>query len=403
MGKLNLDTTVRRIFKSYEVNREDWRRPHLGASIVGKECERSVWYAFRWAQDPGFPGRILRLFNTGEREEERLTSDLINAGVIVHEADQSTGQQFKVIGLDGHLGGSMDGAGKGFVEAPDSWHVLEYKTSSDYAFKKLEKEGCFSAKPEHYYQMMIYMGGAGLKRAAYLVRNKNTDDLYLEFIKFNAGEYSKIMNRAKRIIQAENPPERAGEFISKIPCKWCNYNEMCLGYKKKAPVMRLPEFNCRTCAHSEPILFDPDQKPTVSMRKDEDHEGVWACHAKGGNLDEDQQRSGCELHLFHPHLLEPLTTLDGEWADHHVNGVQMSVSYKHKSESTFNLINHIDTDRGRARLKTIGSRVELEGGLSEDEANTIMGDWIVGSSKELAGKIIDLSGDYPTIKIKDDQ
>lgn len=298
----------------------------------------------------------------------------------------------------------MDGAAKGFVEAPDSWHVLEYKTSSDFAFKRLDKLGCLGAKPEHYYQMMVYMGGAGLKRAAYLVRNKNTDDLYLEFIKFNAGEYNKIMERAKRIIQAENPPERVGEHISKMPCKWCNYNDLCLGYRKKKPTMTLPEFNCRTCAHSEPILIDPDQKPTVSMRTNfESKGGPWACHAMGRDMTPERQRSGCELHLFHPHLLEPLNTVDGEWSEHHINGIQMSVSYTKDEGSTFNLINHISTDEGKARLRVIGSRLEMSQGLSEDEANTIMGGWIVGTSEELAGRVISLDGDQPIIISGDEE
>ena len=37
---------------------------HLGASIIGKDCERALWYDFRWVTRWAFTGRMLRLFDT---------------------------------------------------------------------------------------------------------------------------------------------------------------------------------------------------------------------------------------------------------------------------------------------------------------------------------------------------
>ena len=56
------------IFAAYEADRDDGFRPHLGASQIGKSCERALWYDFRWATSARFPGRILRLFETGQLE-----------------------------------------------------------------------------------------------------------------------------------------------------------------------------------------------------------------------------------------------------------------------------------------------------------------------------------------------
>src|SRR5688572_4793950 len=59
-------------------------RWHLGASIIGHECSRYLWFSFRWcARDEGEAtkrdanshanlGRKLRLFNRGHREEARF-------------------------------------------------------------------------------------------------------------------------------------------------------------------------------------------------------------------------------------------------------------------------------------------------------------------------------------------
>ena len=36
-------------------------RSHMGASGIGKDCARAIWYSFRWFTRPQFEGRILRL------------------------------------------------------------------------------------------------------------------------------------------------------------------------------------------------------------------------------------------------------------------------------------------------------------------------------------------------------
>jgi hypothetical protein len=36
------------IFAAYEAEAGDGFREHLGASLIGKDCERALWYDFRW-------------------------------------------------------------------------------------------------------------------------------------------------------------------------------------------------------------------------------------------------------------------------------------------------------------------------------------------------------------------
>ena len=54
------------IYAAYEKDSGDGFRAHLGASIIGKECERALWYDFRWVTQAKLPGRLLRLFETGQ-------------------------------------------------------------------------------------------------------------------------------------------------------------------------------------------------------------------------------------------------------------------------------------------------------------------------------------------------
>ena len=254
--------TVKAIFDHYEQSNpvESQFRGHLGASVIGKPCDREIWYVFNWAVSSNFTGRLYRLFETGEREEERLVRNLRDVGVEVHEVDPNTGDQFRALGFGGHFGGSFDGVAKGLKEAPKTWHVLEFKTASSWAFDRIKKLGCLAEKPEHFAQMQIYMGAAGLKDAFYLVRNKNNEELYSERIKFKSAVYNELLRKAERIIFSRKPPARNE---SDSNCKYCRAKDVCIGrhepYRKHMKHYKLAARNCRTCLHVKPVDSLPDQ------------------------------------------------------------------------------------------------------------------------------------------------
>ena len=97
------------IFTGYEMDASEGFRTHLGASLIGKACERALWYDFRWTTKAKFPGRVLRLFETGHLAEARLVQNLRRTGATVLEVDPETGRQFRVQAHGGHFGGSLDG------------------------------------------------------------------------------------------------------------------------------------------------------------------------------------------------------------------------------------------------------------------------------------------------------
>ena len=122
--------TLTAIYASYEARQGDGFRDHLGASIIGKSCARALWYDFRWVTPSRHSGRLLRLFETGQLEEDRMVRNLRATGATVLEVDPDTGRQFRVEAHGGHFGGSLDGVALGLLEAPKTWHVLEFKTHS---------------------------------------------------------------------------------------------------------------------------------------------------------------------------------------------------------------------------------------------------------------------------------
>lgn len=65
-------------------------RGHLGASQIGRPCAREIWYGFRWAAPKAFDGRMLRLFATGFKYEDRFEAVLGAIGITVEQIDPAT-------------------------------------------------------------------------------------------------------------------------------------------------------------------------------------------------------------------------------------------------------------------------------------------------------------------------
>lgn len=255
------------------------RRGYIGASSIGNPCERHLFYQFRMAHEPEqFTGRMLRLFDTGHAEEVRMIAWLRMAGVDVQDVDPETGEQWEVEALDGHFKGHLDGILTGLLEAPKTAHLLECKTHNAKSFAQLKKHGVAVAKPEHVAQMQVYMHLKSLTRAAYLAKNKDTDELYLERIHYDQAHALQLLAKAERIRDANDAPERIGTADS-FACKFCASHALC---HEGAPALR----NCRTCMHSA-----------------WDKEGCWHCLRHDRELTVEDQHAGCPNHLYLPSLV----------------------------------------------------------------------------------------------------
>lgn len=281
-----LHSTAAAIYRSYEEDAKTGNRPHLGASLIGHPCERFLWMTFRWVDEKKFDGRMLRLFKAGQDFEPRIVAELRRIGVEVHDVGPD-GKQWQVSSIGGHFGGSMDGAARGFAEAPKTWCVVEFKTHNGKSFAELTKNGVQKAKPQHYAQMTVYMGETGMERAMYIAENKDTSELYTEWIHFDPVEFAKLKARAERVINASEPPLRVSNDPSWFVCKMCQFHAHCHG--EMAPAV-----NCRTCAHSTPF---PDGE-----------DGEWICQAKVNTITLETQRTGCDQHRYIPILLERFAT-----------------------------------------------------------------------------------------------
>lgn len=278
--------TLTAIYADYEARQGDGFRDHLGASIIGKSCARSLWYDFRWVTPSRHSGRLLRLFETGQLEEDRLVRNLRVTGATVLEVDPETGRQFRVEAHGGHFGGSLDGVATGLLEAPKTWHVLEFKTHGLKSFKELSAKGVVVAKPQHTAQMQIYMHLTGITRALYVAVCKDSDALHIERVEADSAMAERLLEKAGRIIFAQQPPMRISEDPAWFECRFCDHHALC--HERGGAAV-----NCRSCLHSTPI------------------EGGWHCARHDRMLSALEQRAACTRHLFIPDLV-PGEVIDAE-------------------------------------------------------------------------------------------
>lgn len=276
------NSTIKAIVQHYEDHQDDGFRAHLGGSLIGRLCDRALWYTFHWCTTVRHSGQLLRLFQTGHLAEERFVADLRSVGITVFETDPATGEQFRVSACNGHFGGSFDGVGQGFMEAPKTWHLIEMKTHNEKSFNTLVKKGVREAKPEHFAQMQVYMYLADpkLTRAFYIAVNKNTDELYGERVRLDPAIGKACLDRASAIIDSDWPTNKISDDPSWYLCKFCDHHAICHG-------QTAPAVNCRTCLHSTPI-----------------EDGEWRCARHDMEIPLSVQKNGCDAHLYNPYLLE---------------------------------------------------------------------------------------------------
>lgn len=260
---------------------EDGFRSHLGASVIGKNCARSIWYDWRWARKPRFSARMIRLFNRGHLEEARFIASLLTIGCQVYQQD-ANGNQYRISHVGGHFGGSGDGIVVGLPDLPPGTAALsEFKTHGEKSFIKLQKEGVYGAKFEHYVQMNIYMRKMGLMYALYGAVNKNTDEYHMEIVTLDPLIADQFLDRGTQIIWLQRPPDRINNASPGLfECRYCDNKGICFD---NAPMVH----NCRTCRFSTPL-----------------EDGRWMCrnplYAIGRPdtfLDKEQQLVGCDLHI----------------------------------------------------------------------------------------------------------
>lgn len=253
-------------------------RSHLGASLIGRECKRYLWYVFRWCLHEKTTGRQQRLFNRGHREEARFIEWLEGIGFKVWFENRDEGPnekgefpQYRISDVMGHFGGSLDG----IAVLPERYGIaepvlLEFKTNGTGAgFNKLADDGMPIAKPEHFAQTSTYGKKYNFRYCVYLNINKNDDSLHIEVVKLNHNLGEQMIMKAEQIIMSQTAPARLSDNPTFHKCGYCHMKEVC----HKGAVV---EVNCRSCSFARPV-----------------ENAEWFCEVHNGNIPKDFIAKAC--------------------------------------------------------------------------------------------------------------
>jgi hypothetical protein len=270
-------------------------RKHLGASLIGRDCKRYLWYVFRWCKHVVTTGRQQRLFNRGHREEARFiewlegigfkiwfedydsdplfyepidgryyfrsqlpVDDLTEAACVPCGHDRAHIARAKLQGLEfkqyrisdamGHFGGSLDG----IAQFPPHWGIdeavlAEFKTSgTGKKFDNLAVNKMPVEKKEHFAQTSTYGFKYGFRFVLYLCINKNDDSLHVELAKLDHRLGEQMIAKSKLIIGSQTPPPRLSDNPTFMDCRICDMKDICHEGKTI-------ERNCRSCVNAVPV------------------------------------------------------------------------------------------------------------------------------------------------------
>lgn len=271
------DKIAQLIYAAYEKAAKTFDGYRIPVGMANGNCDRAIWYAFHWASvNIPHDGKMLRLFKTGQNEEERVIRDLEMIGISVY------GKQDEIIMASGHMRGKIDGKCIGIPDNEHEVHLLEAKTVSAKNMRKLKAVKVELFKPEYYGQCQLGMLAFDLPKCLFVAVCKDTDEIHTEIVEFDKYAAAGLLARMIRIVERPNPPARMCKDREDFCGRFCKQKEVCF-------FDVAPRKNCRTCLHSTP--------------ETKDEKGTWSCARNGVDLSYGDQPKGCEKHLYIPGLV----------------------------------------------------------------------------------------------------
>lgn len=201
-------------------------RHYVGASSIGRKCDRAIWYSYNNVPCSETPATLQRIFDIGHNLEHLLLEYVEMTGIELEVPSESNNMLFvqdkSVPIFQGHMDGILKLHG-------DPWAVLELKTANNSNFSIFKKTNLREWSESYFYQIQAYMGMSGLKNSVVLAINKDNAELHHEWIHFDECAYELLKRRASHISESHEPPEKINRSPLFITCKRCQFKEICHG------------------------------------------------------------------------------------------------------------------------------------------------------------------------------
>jgi hypothetical protein len=209
------------------------RRDYLGGSRIGEPCARRLAYEYLAAEhdpDRGFDGRTLRIFAVGHAFEDLTIAWLVAAGFELRTRDRS-GRQFGFSTAGGRLRGHIDGVIVGGPEVGIEWPALfEHRALNERGWTAVREQGVARAEPVYWAQVQLFMGYLEIERTLFTARNKNTQALHHELVRFDPPAAQRLSDKAvaiPRAVEAGELPLPVAATPDHHACRFCPFLQRC--------------------------------------------------------------------------------------------------------------------------------------------------------------------------------
>lgn len=203
------------------------QRAYIGASSIGSECPRKLWYQLK-----GYPqkydAKSLRRFDDGHAVEERILNWLRQIPNIKLWTHDENGEQFGFSTLGGLYQGHYDGV----IEIDGILYVLEIKASTKQGDlirlgEKFPEPFVLEQWNEEYYaQAMTYCKFANIENHLLICADAGGRKLHIVRTPYNAEYADALLMKAERIANAKEPPNKVGGR-NYFKCKMCSFYGEC--------------------------------------------------------------------------------------------------------------------------------------------------------------------------------
>lgn len=228
-----LDPTLLAIDQAIEAEQEPYNSKNIGFGEIGHECSRYLWYKINTDIVEINTAESLRRMRNGQSDEAAMAEDLRKVeGITLYTNDPNRdNKQYKVDFLDGRLTGRLDGVIIGLIQAPKTFHTWEHKSVEEKKFNEIQKTKDLPAWNQKYNaQVHLGMLGSELDRCYFTISTPGLRKVTALRISLQKEYAQSMINKAERIIEAKQEPERVGGPDYYI-CKMCRFHDICHGVK----------------------------------------------------------------------------------------------------------------------------------------------------------------------------
>lgn len=206
-------------------------RDYIGASILGGECTRQVWYDIRNATPPSFEINSILAIEDGYTQEEVMSRRLsLLPGIKLYTRDEETENQITIQYKE--IKGHVDGVICGLKESK-KWHVWEHKSVNEKKYnilKNLKIQDAENALEKwdykYYVQAQIYMEGLDIDRHFLTVSTPGGRD-FMSLRTKRKKSFMRVVDNLLEIVKDDNPPGKISDKPEFYLCKWCRHKKIC--------------------------------------------------------------------------------------------------------------------------------------------------------------------------------